>query len=110
MASLPLKNISDLYFKCVSNPGRTFSGGRDYQMEVTKDGHIWMSHYGTTIFLYDPKKRSTTYGGAYSISDANAINSLVFVSRKGKGVYIEGGRMYQDGTGPRYVKKKPRRN
>lgn len=105
MASLPLKIISDLYFKCVNDKGRTYSGGRAYEMEVSREGHIWMSHYGTTIFLYDPKKKTTTYGGAYSMSDRDAINSLVIVSRKGKGVYYEGGRLYQDGTGPRFKKK-----
>ena len=109
MSAIPLKVIEDLYFKALTNPDTWKSGGRAYEMMVTRKGDIYLEHYGTRIFHYDPKTKKTDYGGAYSISDRDAINSIVRVSRKGIGVYYRGGRLYQDGTGPAYEPKKTTR-
>ena len=106
MASIPLAVIENLYYKCLAKRNNWYSGGRAYEMIVSDSGIIHLRHYGTTIFYYDPKTRKSTYGGAYSISDRDAINSIVFLSQKGKGVYYRNGKLWQDGTGPEYEPKK----
>ena len=106
MASIPLAVIENLYYKCLAKRNYWYSGGRAYEMYIADNGMIKLTHYGTVIFHYDPKTRKSTYGGAYSISDRDAINSIVFLSQKGKGVYYRNGRLWQDGTGPAYAPKK----
>lgn len=104
MSSIPLKNITDLYVKCVGTPNKLYRNG-NYTMYITDKGEIMLRHYGTIIFHYDPKKKESTYGGAFSVSDRDAINSIVRLSHKGNGVYIQDYGLYRDGTGPRYEKK-----
>lgn len=103
MASMPLQVISDLYYLAMRNPGRTIGRGRGYAMEVSPKGKITLWHYGTVIYEKTPAGKVTI--GGWSMSDANAINSLVY-HEGGKEVYMTDGSIYFKGEGPRYARKK----
>lgn len=104
MASIPQEQILTAYYAASRIPGRWHSFGRGYEIYV-KGAFVKLTHYGAVIYEYDPKKRKVTYGEAYSMSDVNAINSLAYITGKGK-AYLQGGRIYADGTGPRFAPKK----
>lgn len=103
MASIPQEQILNAYYAASHVPGRWHTFGRGYELYV-KGAFVKLTHYGTVIYEYDPKKRKVDYGGAFSMSDVNAINSLAYITGKGR-AYLQGGRIYAEGTGPRYKKK-----
>ena len=101
MASIPLRVIEDLYYKALYNRGKWHKGGRSYEMYVFDNGSIKLSHYGTVIWEYDSKKGTTKVGG-WSASDVVAIESMKVITGHGAGAYIEKGKLYNAGAGPRY--------
>lgn len=104
MASIPQEQFITAYYAASRVQGRWHTFGRGYELYV-KGKFVKLTHYGTTIYEYDPKKRKVSYGGAYSMSDVNAINSMAYLTGKG-GAYLQGGKIYAEGTGPRYKTKK----
>ena len=62
-----------------------------------------LNHYGTLIYKCDFKTKKFKIGG-WSRSDADAINSMGRITGIG-GAYIQNGKLYAAGTGPRYKKK-----
>jgi len=106
MASIPLQVISDLYYLAIRNPDKTFGQGRGYTMRMSKSGKLTLTHYGTVI--YEKSANSKPKIGGWSVSDVNAINSLVY-HLGGNEVYMQGGTIYFKGEGPRYEKKTAKR-
>ena len=107
MAAIPQEQILSAYYAASRKQGFWHTFGRGYEMYV-KGKFVKLTHYGTTIYEYDPKTRKVSYGGAYSMSDVNAINSMAYITGIGK-AYLKGGTIYAEGTGPRYKPKKTKK-
>lgn len=109
MASIPQEQITNAYYMA-RDKGRWYGFGRGYEIYI-KGSYYKMTHYGTTIYEYNAQTKKFSFGGAYSLSDVMAINSLSYYTG-GPTVYIQNGKMYVVGTGPRYTKKsrKPKTN
>lgn len=84
--------VEALVKKALSNPNKTFKGGKAYTIVYATEfnGNLILEHYGTKIITVNPQTKEYTLGGGYSGSDADAV-STVFkvlgipaeVSRKG---------------------------
>lgn len=84
MPSIPQKNIKQLYQLCVAQPNQRFTDGH-WSMEFGKsingnDGAIHLYHWGTQILMVIVNTREAIlFRGAYSTSDRNGINSLLYL-------------------------------
>ena len=106
MASMPLQVISDLYYNALRHRDVPIGAGRGYILTITSDGEITLMHYGTVIYNRTPE--GVVEIGGWSVSDANAINSLVY-HVGGQEVYMTNNQLYFKGEGPRYEKKATKR-
>lgn len=104
MASIPQKQISDAYYECNRDPGEWIYFGRGYRMMY--NNYIYkLVHYDTEICQINEKTKKIKVDG-YSVSDVMAINSLLYHVSPKKRVYSANGRIYLEGEGPRYQKKR----
>lgn len=103
MASIPQVQISNAYYFVLRNPKEWYGFGRGYSMWYDGNHTFKLVHYGTTIYTCNTATKKVTVGG-WSMSDAAAINSLAYHTGT-KGVYLTGGEIYAEGTGPRYKPK-----
>lgn len=89
MASVPTKQITRLMEKAKESYGNWVHDG-NYEMRYGWDS-IVLTHYGTTIFWYEPCNGLVGTSGAYSVSDRNAINGVCRLLGKPCCAYIERG-------------------
>lgn len=106
MASIPQKQISDAYYYVLSHPKMWYGFGRGYTLYYDGNHTYKLVHYGTEIYEANSSTKKCKVGG-WSISDVMAINSLAYHIDT-KGAYLTNGKVYLEGTGPRYAAKKPK--
>ena len=108
MSSIPLKLITDLFYKCLNNRG-TWYKNKNYEMVIWSDGSVHLLHYGTTIYHLDAKTGKVRFAddhkdllgmrhGAYSLSDRDAIKSIAYYTGVGS-AYIKDYSLYVESTG-----------
>lgn len=89
MSAIPLKLIQTMYRSCEWNKVVCHKA---YQM-VGYGDRIVLDHYGTTIVtIYANGK--VELGGGWSVSDRDAINSLLYMAGMNGSVSIRGGTMH----------------
>ena len=104
MASIPQEQISNAYYYCLSKPLREYGFGRGYVMWYDGNHVYKLWHYGTLIYVGNSSTKKMKVAG-WSTSDVMAINSVSYYVGTPR-VYMTEGRIYAEGEGPRYKKKK----
>lgn len=112
MVSIPTKQMIKLVEKSKKNPetnvkvgnyelfvGNGLGTGNDW-IKVVASGNlipmVELKHYGTTIFYWNVKTGEVHTGGAYSVSDRDAINGLLSLLNRPRCAYIEHGELKFD--------------
>lgn len=108
MSSVPLKTITNLYKSARNHKGEWVRAGRSYSGHF-KDGKFQLVHYGTLILYTDEHAHEYQIGaGAWSQSDRDAINTVLYNLGTGiharikKGDFIAEGQGWTEYTGKVY--------
>ena len=99
MASVPLVTITNLYASAVRHAGEWVKAGRNYRA-MYKNGQFQLTHYGTLILYTDENTRQYQIGaGAWSQSDRDAINTVLYNLGTGIHARIKKGDLITEGQG-----------
>lgn len=98
MASLPFTFLENMYSRAkaqLKKDGEAEVHYKDYALYMDSGEYksIILEHYGTVIYRYVPTLHGFDIGGARSKSDADAINSMVMITGKGKKVCMRNGKV-----------------
>ena len=82
MSDTTLTTIKDIHEVSRRNPGRWVSRGKGYEAFTDGDGRFRLTHYGQTIFTYDPSTGKHRSSG--NAADRNAVATMEAIYRVGR--------------------------
>lgn len=104
MAGIPQDQITKAYYFVLQHPKMWYGFGRGYGIYYDGNHSYKLVHYGTVIYEVNSYTKKCKADGI-SVSDVMAINSLAYLLGT-TGAYMTQGKVYLEGTGPRYKKRK----
>lgn len=93
MGRIPTKRLENLYVKALKKNGE-YVKDREFELMITNSGDVVLIHYGTVI--YRNVKGNADIGGAYSKTDRDYINGIIYLMNLPGRAYIRNYRLYFD--------------